>query len=79
MVKRRELKGENDVKGTVFAIIYVILGILIILAPSIISGRGYDEVNTLSSFLTADYIVRIISFIVGILIIVFAVRVFQKK
>lgn len=66
-------------KGKVFAIIYVILGILIILAPSIISGRGYDEVNTLSSFLTADYIVRIISFIVGILIIVFAVRVFQKK
>lgn len=66
-------------KGTVFAIIYVILGILIILAPSIISGRGYDETNTLSSFLTADYIVRIISFIVGILIIVFAVRAFQKK
>lgn len=79
MVKRRELKGADDVKGTVFAVIYVVLGILIILAPSIISGRGYDEASKLTSFLTVDYLVRIISFIVGILIIVFAVRAFQKK
>ncbi|MFD0051502.1 hypothetical protein ACFVHQ_19650 [Actinomycetes bacterium NPDC127524] len=62
-----------------YRIVNLILGIIIIFVPTIISGHGYSEEKTMGTLLTADYILRVVSSIIGLLVISYTIKGFLKK
>lgn len=60
-------------------IINLILGVIIIFVPTIITGHGYNEEKTIGTLLIADYILRVVSLITGLLVISFTIKDFSKK
>lgn len=50
-------------------IVSFIIGIFIILTPTIIVGRLYDTSDVMGSLLTSEFVMRNISFIIGFLVI----------
>lgn len=53
----------------ILLIITILLAIIVMFAPTIIIGHSYGETSYMGSLLTAELVMRIISFIVGVLII----------
>lgn len=53
----------------ILLIVNILLAIVVIYVPTIIIGRSYGETSYMGSLLTAEFIMRVISFIIGLLII----------
>lgn len=53
----------------IYLIIKIVLGILIMLAPVIITGRFYNETSIIGPLLISEYLMRTSSFIIGLLVI----------
>lgn len=59
--------------------ITIILGIVIIFAPTIITGHGYNDEKMMGALLVADYTLRVVSLITGLLVISFAIKGLSKN
>lgn len=59
-------------------VINIIIGILITLSPTIITGHMYDEVHTIGPLLVADFTMRTISLIIGLLVIYGSIKNYTK-
>ncbi|MEN0588426.1 hypothetical protein [Kurthia gibsonii] len=57
----------------------IILGIVIIFAPTITTGHGYNDEKMMGALLVADYTLRVVSLIIGLLVISFAIRGLAKN
>lgn len=68
-----------DSRKVLFCIIGCVLGILIILAPIIITGRLYDESKILGGLLVSEFIMRTLSLIIGFGVIYDAIKVYFKE
>lgn len=66
-----------DVKKNIIFIINCIIGILIIRTPNIIAGHPYND-NLMGGLQIAEFIVRTIAFIIGLLVIHDAVKTYFK-
>jgi uncharacterized protein with PQ loop repeat len=63
----------------IFLIISLGFGILIFLAPSIITGRFYyDEVHVMGPLLVSEFLMRTASLILGLIIIYDGIKNFFK-
>lgn len=60
------------------AVINIILGIVIIFAPTIIIGHGYNDEKIMGTLLVTDYTLRVVSLIIGLLVINVAIKGFSK-
>lgn len=60
-------------------IVSFIIGILIILTPTIIVGRFYNTNLVMGSLLTSEFVMRNISLIIGLLIIYDGIKNFARK
>lgn len=60
-------------------VITIILGIVIIFVPTIITGHGYNDEKMMGALLVADYTLRVVSLIIGLLVISFAIRGLAKN
>lgn len=61
------------------AVMTIILGIVIIFAPTIITGHGYNDEKMMGALLVADYTLRVVSLITGLLVISFAIKGLSKN
>lgn len=71
------LRGGN--LKNIATVITIILGIVIIFAPTIITGHGYNDEKMMGALLVADYTLRVVSLIIGLLVISFAIRDLAKN
>lgn len=58
--------------------IQILIGILIIMAPIIITGKLYDVSKTMGDLLVAELIIRTLSFITGLVVISKAFEKYSK-
>ncbi|WP_141533752.1 MULTISPECIES: hypothetical protein [Bacillus cereus group] len=58
--------------------IQILIGILIIMAPIIITGELYDVSKTMGNLLVAELIIRTLSFIIGLVVISKAFEKYSK-
>lgn len=61
------------------AVMTIIIGIVIIFAPTIITGHGYNDEKMMGALLVADYTLRVVSLITGLLVISFAIKGLSKN
>lgn len=47
--------------------------------PTIITGHGYNDEKMMGALLVADYTLRVVSLIIGLLVISFAIRGLAKN
>lgn len=59
-------------------IINLILGVIIIFVPNIITGHSYDINNNMGSLLVSEFIMRVITFVIGLLVISFSIKNYSK-
>jgi hypothetical protein len=61
-----------------FFTIQLVIGILIIVAPIIVTGRLYNENEIMGALLVSEFIMRTVSLIVGLLVIYDAIKSYKK-
>lgn len=59
-------------------VINIIIGVIIALSPIIITGRMYNETNTLGTLLITEFIIRTLSLIIGLLVIYNSIKNYSK-
>lgn len=64
---------------SITTVITIILGIVIIFVPTIITEHGYNDEKMMGALLVADYTLRVVSLIIGLLVISFAIRGLAKN
>lgn len=64
---------------SITTVITIILGIVIIFVSTIITGHGYNDEKMMGALLVADYTLRVVSLIIGLLVISFAIRGLAKN
>jgi|HigsolmetaAR202D_1030399.scaffolds.fasta_scaffold137295_1 hypothetical protein len=64
----------NQNKKALFLVIGIILGLFIALSPVIVTGHWYNVSKVMGNLLVADFSLRTISIIIGIIVIYLAVR-----
>lgn len=64
---------------SITTVITIILGIVIIFVPTIITGHGYNDEKMMGALLVADYTLRVVSLIIGLLVISFAIKGLSKN
>ncbi|GAB6448710.1 hypothetical protein bcgnr5390_51850 [Bacillus luti] len=50
-------------------LLQIVIGIIIMIAPVLITGTMYDVTKTMGDLLVAEFIIRTISLIIGLLVI----------
>lgn len=50
-------------------LLQIVIGIIIMIAPILITGTMYDVTKTMGDLLVAEFIIRTISLIIGLLVI----------
>lgn len=65
---------KKNIINISFLILALIIGILIIFAPVIITGHGYNIEMSLGGLLTAEFVMRTVAIIVGLLVIYNAIK-----
>ncbi|WP_112180419.1 MULTISPECIES: hypothetical protein [Paraliobacillus] len=65
---------KKNITNFSFLILSLIIGTLIIFAPVIITGQGYDIQRTLGGLLIAEFLMRTTAIIVGLLVIYHAIK-----
>ncbi|MGN4673427.1 hypothetical protein [Bacillus cereus group sp. MYBK225-1] len=50
-------------------LLQIVIGIIIMIAPILITGTMYDVTKTMGDLLVAELIIRTLSFIIGLLVI----------
>ncbi|MGY1460740.1 hypothetical protein ACW4EZ_04965 [Bacillus toyonensis] len=50
-------------------LLQIVIGIIIMIAPILITGTMYDVTKTMGDLLVAELIIRILSLIIGLLVI----------
>ncbi|GAA0124395.1 hypothetical protein UT300019_02970 [Clostridium sp. CTA-19] len=68
-----------SIQKIIILLINCILGITIMLGPSIITGHFYNVSYLLGGLLISDFIMRTVSFIIGILVIYDSIKRFTTK
>lgn len=70
---------KSNVRKLLICIINFVISILIIFAPTIITGHLYNESKIMGGLLTADFTMRTISLIIGLLIIFSTIQTLFKS
>lgn len=65
-------------KRMFLSIIEIIIGVVIIFAPTIITGKNYNVNETMGDLLVAEFVLRTLSFIIGLIIIYLSIKKFDK-
>jgi len=60
-------------------IIRCVLGIIITLIPTILTGNSFVNTNSMGELYTAEFIMRVITYIIGVLVIYDTVKTFNKS
>jgi ABC-type arginine/histidine transport system permease subunit len=63
----------------ILVIVSIVIGIIIIFAPVIITGRFYDEVHVMGGLLVGDFLMRTTSLILGLIIIYDGIKNYFKS
>lgn len=66
-------------KGILILISSIIVGILIMLSPIIITGSTYNVTSVQGDLLVADFSIRVIVIIIGLIVIYDGIKNFCKK
>lgn len=56
----------------------LLIGVLIILAPVIITGHWYNESKIMEALLVSDFVMRTLSFIIGLLVIYDSIKSYPR-
>ncbi|MES5942540.1 MULTISPECIES: hypothetical protein [unclassified Bacillus cereus group] len=59
-------------------LLQIVIGIIIIIAPIIITGLMYDGSTAMGNLLIAEFIMRILSLIIGLLVISKALHLYSQ-
>ncbi|MDQ0088875.1 putative integral membrane protein [Paenibacillus anaericanus] len=66
-------------KGILILISSIIVGILIMLSPIIITGSTYNVTSVQGDLLVADFSIRVIVIVIGLIVIYDGIKNFCKK
>jgi len=65
-------------KKVLFTIIGCVIGIIIMMVPSLLTGFSYRNSNSMGGLLTSEFIMRGASYIIGLLVIYDSVKMLNK-
>ncbi|HAR84311.1 MAG TPA: hypothetical protein DCR69_01135 [Clostridium sp.] len=60
-------------------VISIVIGIIIMLIPTLLTGNSFNNSNAMDELLTAEFIMRVISYICGLLVILNSIKSFIES
>jgi ABC-type arginine/histidine transport system permease subunit len=79
MKNRRVRIFVSKIGKVILLLSSVVIGVLIMLSPVFITGHTYNTTNFMGSLLTAEFVIRSVSLIIGLVVIYDGVKSFFKK
>lgn len=66
-------------KKLLLSIIGCIIGIIIMLVPTLVTGFSYSNTNAMGGLIVSEFTMRVVSYIVGLLVIYDSIKTLNKS